>query len=208
MSPTKVLLVDDHPVVRNGIRNLLDNAVGIQVIGEASDGEAALSLAKELEPDVMLLDMELPGLSGNEVAQKMIESGSKTRILALSAHADRRYIQELLASGAAGYLVKDEIPDTIVEAIRGVARGEDGWVSRKVAAQLSTWMKEEDESPLTPREIEVLKGVVSGKTNQEIAQELNISDKTVEKHLDGIFNKLNVTSRTEAAVHAVREGWL
>lgn len=208
MSPTRVLLVDDHPVVRNGIRNMLDKAVGIEVIGEASDGEEALRLAIELEPDVMLLDMELPGLPGNEVAEKLLDTGSTTRILALSAHDDKHYIQELLSNGASGYLVKDEIPDTIIEAIRGVARGEGGWVSRKVAARMSTWMKEEDETQLTSREVQVLRGVVSGKTNQEIAQELNISEKTVEKHLDGVFNKLEVTSRTEAAVHAVREGWL
>lgn len=208
MSPTRVLLVDDHPVVRNGIRNLLDKAVGIDVIGEAIDGEEALRMATELEPDVMLLDMELPGLTGDQVALKMLESGASTRILAFSAHDDRHYIQELLSNGASGYLVKDEIPDTIIEAIRGVARGEDGWVSRKVAARMSTWMKEDEETPLTSREVEVLKGVVAGKTNQEIAQELNISEKTVEKHLDGVFGKLNVTSRTEAAVHAVREGWL
>jgi len=208
MSPTRVLLVDDHPVVRNGIRNMLDKAVGIEVIGEASDGEEALRLAIELEPDVMLLDMELPGLPGNEVAEKLLDTGSTTRILALSAYDDKHYIQELLSNGASGYLVKDEIPDTIIEAIRGVARGEDGWVSRKVAARMSTWMKEEDETPLTSREVQVLRGVVSGKTNQEIAQDLNISEKTVEKHLDGIFSKLEVTSRTEAAVHAVREGWL
>jgi len=208
MSPTRVLLVDDHPVVRNGIRNMLDKAVGIEVIGEASDGEEALRLAIELEPDVMLLDMELPGLPGNEVAEKLLDTGSTTRILALSAYDDKHYIQELLSNGASGYLVKDEIPDTIIEAIRGVARGEDGWVSRKVAARMSTWMKEEEETPLTSREVQVLRGVVSGKTNQEIAQDLNISEKTVEKHLDGIFSKLEVTSRTEAAVHAVREGWL
>ena len=131
-------------------------------------------------------------------------------ILALSAHDDRMYIQEVLANGASGYLMKEEIPENIVEAVRGVARGERGWVSRKIAAQLTEWMQEDRLTPgeLSARELEVLKGVVDGKTNQEIGLQLGISVKTVEKHLDGVFTKLGVASRVEAAVMAVRGGWL
>lgn len=211
MSKTQVLLVDDHPVVRAGIRNLLERAPDILVVGEASDGAEALRLAKELVPDVILLDMEMPGLNGSEVAQALQASGLQVRILALSAHDDRQYIQELLANGAAGYLIKEEVPEAIVEAVRGVSRGEQGWVSRRVAAQMSNWMREdvqEDRSGLTTREVQVLQAVVGGKTNQEIGLELGISEKTVEKHLEGIFSKLGVASRVEAAVHAVREGWV
>jgi DNA-binding NarL/FixJ family response regulator len=210
MSPTSVLLVDDHPVVRAGIRNLLEHAPDIVVIGEASTGTEALKLVSDLSPDVVLLDMELPGISGNEVAQHLQRNGAATKILALSAHDDRQYIQELLANGAAGYLVKDEVPEAIVEAVRGVSRGEKGWVSRKVAAQMSTWMGGEnrEHNGLTAREIQVLQSVVDGKTNQEIGLTLGISEKTVEKHLEGIFGKLGVASRVEAAVRAVREGWL
>lgn len=210
MVHTSVLLVDDHPVVRAGIRNLLEKAPDIVVVGEASNGTEALKLVKDLSPDVLLLDMEMPGLSGNEVAQQLQKAGAPVKILALSAHDDKQYIQELLANGAAGYLVKEEVPEAIVEAVRGVSRGEKGWVSRRVAAQMSTWMGEDNQehNGLTSREVQVLQAVVAGKTNQEIGLSLGISEKTVEKHLEGIFAKLGVASRVEAAVRAVREGWL
>jgi DNA-binding NarL/FixJ family response regulator len=209
MSATTVLLVDDHPVVRAGIRNLLEKAMDIKVVGEASNGEEALLMVKDLQPDVLLLDMEMPGLKGNEVAQRLQADGAPVRILALSAHDDKQYIQELLANGASGYLIKEEVPDAIIEAVRGVARGEQGWVSRRVAAQMSTWMREDKTNSklgLTGREVQVLRAVVAGKTNQEIGLGLGISEKTVEKHLEGVFGKLKVASRVEAAVHAVREG--
>ena len=211
MAQTRVLLVDDHPVVRKGIHDLLDKAAGIAVVGEASHGAEALQLVEQLSPDVLLLDMELPDMTGNQVISELKARDVSVTVLALSAYADREYIMESLAHGAAGYLVKDEVPENIIEAIRGVARGEQGWVSRQVAAHLTTWMQEKDEKKtqsLTPREIEVLRQVVDGKTNQEIAFALGISEKTVEKHLEGVFARLGVTSRVEAAVHAVREGWM
>lgn len=209
MAAIRVLLVDDHPVVREGIRKLLESQRDITVVGEASEGSQALDMARELSPDVMLLDMELPGIKGTQVAKQLQEEGLSVRVLALSAHDDREYIREVLSFGASGYLVKEEVPETIVEAVKGVAYGEQGWVSRRVAAQMSTWMsggQDEDKSALTPREIEVLKGVVAGKTNQEIGLALGISEKTVEKHLEGVYQKLGVASRVEAAVHAVRQG--
>ncbi len=130
------------------------------------------------------------------------------RVLALSAHEDQEYIKGLLASGAAGYLTKGELPATIVEAVRGVARGEQGWVSRQIAAQMATWSQEGSPqgTTLTEREAQVLRLVVEGKTNQEIGLTLEISEKTVEKHLDSIFTKLGVSSRVEAAVRAVKDG--
>lgn len=209
MTPIRVVLVDDHPVVRAGIRNLLENERDIVVVGETSEGAEVISLVKELAPDILLLDMELPGISGTEVARQLQESEIHVNILALSAYDDKQFIQGLLSSGAAGYLVKDEVPEAIIDAVRGVARGEQGWVSRRIAAQMSNWMKDESDEHmgLTPREMEVLRGVVDGKTNQEIGLTLGISEKTVEKHLDGIFTKLGVASRVEAAVYAVREGW-
>lgn len=211
MCPTKVLLVDDHPIVRTGIRNLLERSTEIDVVGEASDGFEALKLVEELSPDVVLLDMEMPGMNGSEVAIRLKQAGSSVKILALSAHEDKQYIQELLTNGASGYLVKDEAPEAIIEAVRGVARGEQGWVSRKIAAKMTVWLNEDSPAEhmgLTPREVQVLKWVVDGKTNQEIGLELGISEKTVEKHLEGVFSKLGVASRVEAAVHAVREGWV
>lgn len=206
MSKIRVVLVDDHPLAREGLRNLLDKAIDIEVVGEADNGMEALGLVETLKPDVLVLDMEMPGLSGLEVAQQLKSAKSSVRVLALSAHNDKAYIMGLLANGAAGYLVKEEMLQTIVEAVRGVARGEQGWLSRQVSAQISTWTQETQTNSLTPRELEVLALVVEGKTNQEIGLALGISEKTVEKHLVNVFAKLAVSSRVEAAVYAVREG--
>jgi DNA-binding NarL/FixJ family response regulator len=208
MSPIRVILADDHPVVRNGIRHLLEKVIDIEVLGEASTGGEALSLVQEMKPDILLLDMEMPDLNGREVAAKLQQMGSPVKILALSAYDDPVYIRELLESGAVGYLVKEEAPETIVEAVRGVAHGEQGWVSRRIAAQMVSWVRgdEAERSQLTPREVDVLRLVVDGNTNQSIANSLGISEKTVEKYMDAIFTKLNVSSRVEAAVYAVRIG--
>lgn len=210
MSPIRVLLVDDHPVVRSGIRGLLEKAVDIEVAGEASNGEESLRLVAEIQPDVLLLDMELPDIPGIQVARQVQQFHPKVKILALSAHDDSVYVRELLESGAAGYLMKEEAPEAILDAVRGVAHGEQGWVSRRIAAQMASWIQAGDsgKQKLTVREQEVLRGVVQGKTNQSIALELSISEKTVEKYLGSIFAKLEVSSRVEAAVLAVREGWV
>jgi len=210
MTHIRVVLADDHPIVRTGIRNLLEKAPDIEVVGEAHNGDEALRFVKELTPDVLLLDMEMPALKGVDVARQLKGAGLPTRILALSAYDDKQYILGLLAAGAAGYLTKEEVPETIIEAVRGVARGEQGWVSRRVAAQMATWTRGEEThgtmAALTNREMEVLQWVVAGKTNQEIGLALGISEKTVEKHLDAVFKKLGVASRVEAAVLAVKEG--
>jgi DNA-binding NarL/FixJ family response regulator len=151
--------------------------------------------------------MELPGMRGTEVARKLKELKSPVRVLALSTYDNRQYILGLLASGAAGYLIKEEVPETIIEAVRGVARGEQGWVSRRVAAKMTVWMQGDStkEGELTEREVEVLRLVVAGKTNQEIGFALGISPRTVEKHVDSLYGKMGVSSRVEAAVSAVRD---
>jgi DNA-binding NarL/FixJ family response regulator len=207
MSHIRVLLVDDHPVLRVGIRDLLAKAPDIEVIGDAQNGEEALQMVQDLSPDVLLLDMEMPGKGGMEVAQELHEEGSIVHILALSAHNDRQYIEGVLRSGAAGYLVKDEAPDQIVEAVRGVARGEQGWISRQIATKISSWVQNNSIAGpgLTDREAQVLQQLLAAKTNQEIGLAMKISEKTVEKHMEAIFQKLGVSSRTEAAVWAARE---
>jgi two-component system response regulator DegU len=210
MEKIRVMLADDHPIARAGIRKFLNKATDIDVIAEADNGTEALELAKRLVPDVLLLDIELPGVKGMEIAKELQTMNSPVRILVLSTYDDKQFIFGLLGNGAAGYLTKDEVPETIVEAVRGVARGEKGWVSRRVAAIISAWTQTDDVSSknLTPREFDVLKWVVKGKTNQEIGMELGISQKTVEKHLESVFAKLKVTSRVEAAVLAVQEKWV
>ncbi|HEY7507405.1 MAG TPA: response regulator transcription factor [Nitrososphaera sp.] len=207
MADIRVLIVDDHPIICKGIHDLLAPAVGITVVGEAHTGAEALQKIEQLKPDVVLLDMKLPDMSGVEIIKKAYKIGSNARILGLSSYNDREFISQLLTYGAAGYLLKDEMPEEIVEAVRGVAHGEVGWVSRKVAALLSQILLKEQEggTELTSRELDVLNLVVEGKTNNQIGIALGISVKTVEKHLHAIFRKMGVVSRVEAAILAVQE---
>jgi DNA-binding NarL/FixJ family response regulator len=207
MPEIRVLIADDHPIVCKGIRALLESAGEFNVVGEANNGVQALQMIEELSPDVVLLDMEMPDLNGVEVVQQITQRELPVRVLGLSSYDDQQYISQLLALGASGYLIKDEVPEAILEAVRGVARGEKGWVSRRVAARLSQILQDDQESgkEFTPREMEVLRLVVDGKTNAEIGVTLGISEKTVEKHLEALFRKMGVVSRVEAAVMAVRE---
>lgn len=203
----RVIIADDHPVVRSGIRGILERALDIEVIGEASTGKETLDLVNKAVPDVLLLDMELPDMKGVEVAQRLHLSRIAVKILVISAHDDPYLIHELMEAGVMGYLVKEEAPELIVDAVRGIANGEQGWVSRRIAAHMISWVRgnEQGEIKFTRREMEVLRFVTQGKTNQNIAALLGISEKTVEKYLYAIFQKIAVSSRTEAAVYAVRE---
>lgn len=202
----RVLMIDDHPIVRSGIRMLLEKAGNIEVVGEADRGDDAVGLLKRLNPDVLLLDMEMPGKTGVEVAREVEAAHLPVRVLALSAHDDEEYIMNLLANGAAGYLTKEEALDTIVDAVTGVANGEEGWLSRRAAARMATMTRkrQRDIIDLTDREEEVLKLVAEGWTNNRIATELTLSERTVRFHLTNIYDKLGVTSRAEAISWAVR----
>ncbi|CAN5572021.1 response regulator transcription factor [soil metagenome] len=208
MTPIRVVLADDHPIVRTGIRTMLAKATDIIVVAEVGNGPDVLIQLAQMAPDVLLLDMEMPGLSGVEVAQKLKAAKSKVKVLALSAHDDEVYVRSLLANGAVGYLTKEEAPELIVDAVRGIARGEKGWISRRAAAQMLGWTHQQEEVELTDREMQVLKQAALGKTNREIALALGIADKTVEKHMGGVFEKLQVSSRLEAVMSAVKKGWL
>jgi DNA-binding NarL/FixJ family response regulator len=208
MSAIRVILVDDHPVVRNGIRELLKSANDIEIVGEADNGEMALRVVEEAAADVLLLDMELPDIPGTQVALHVKKSHPGLKILSLSAHDDSIYVRQVLELGASGYLMKEEAPEVILEAVRGVAQGQQGWISRSIAAQMAGWMQAGgvEGSNLTRREQETLCLLVQGKTNQAIAVDLKISEKTVEKHIKAIYDKLNVNSRVEAAVIAIKQG--
>lgn len=136
MERIRVLIADDHAIMRVGIRNILSRSEQIQVVGEASNGTEALHLISELDPDVLVLDMEMPVMDGVEVARRLRAERARVHILVLSAYDDRQYILEMLQMGAAGYLIKDEAPEVIVEAVQGIAAGQTGWISRKAAARL------------------------------------------------------------------------
>jgi DNA-binding NarL/FixJ family response regulator len=203
----QVVLADDHWVIRTSIRNSLEKQPDIVVVAEANNGVEALRMVEIYQPDVLLLDMEMPGLTGVEIARKLQEAGSSVRILALSAYTDRHYIEGLLDSGAAGYLIKSETPQTIIKAIRGIARGEKGWISRQVAARMNLWTEaQEEETKLTRQEIVILKLLVAGKTNHDIGVALGVSEKTVRENLERIYHKIGVSSRVAAAMKAVQEG--
>jgi len=207
----RIVLADDHPVVRRGIRSMLEKASDLVVVGEAGGGEEALRLVEHLSPDVLLLDMEMPDISGLEVARRLLADGSPVHVLALSAHDDEQYIFGLLDHGAAGYLTKDEAPSTIVEAVRGVARGEKGWISRRVANKLVRRKRmalEAATSALSDREREVLRLMGRGYNNTRIAETLFISEGTVKNHVTHIYEKLNLRTRAEAVAWAWQHGMM
>lgn len=207
MSRIEVVLVDDHPLVREGVKDLLNADAGIAVVGEACSGAEALALCREMKPDVVVLDIQLPDMTGIEVLDQLELEELPTRVLVFSAHDDLEYIQGMMQKGICGYLLKDEMIGEVVEAVRGVGRGEKGWLSRRIAARMSVSMRKKEDTVklLTGREREVLAELVQGLTNKEIAARLGISEKTVEKHLESIFRSLEIGSRVEAAVWAARK---
>jgi DNA-binding NarL/FixJ family response regulator len=200
-----VLLVDDHPVVRQGLRALLDVQDGITVVGEAGDGPSALSLAVSLEPDVILLDLKLPGLDGIAVLGEL--SDCPSRVLVLTSATDPASASRAMRSGAAGVVYKDIDPDALVHAIRSVHDG-NVLLSAQAAGQLVRSAGRAGASDgidqLTSREREVLAELAKGKSNREIARALTVSEKTVKAHVSAVLAKLGVQDRTQAALVAVR----
>lgn len=212
MTAIKVLLADDHPSLRAGIRQRLEREDDITVVGEAGTGADVLRLVDALKPHVLVLDMQMPDISGVEVASRLRAAGAAVRILALSAHSDQQYITKLLDSGAAGYLLKHEPLETIIAAVRGIANGEEGWLSRDVAASLMKQRRAHavaDDDPLnalSEREREVLIHIGRGRTNQQIAEALFISENTVKKHVNSIYAKIETDNRAGATAFAWRRG--
>lgn len=204
MEMIRVVIADDHQVARRGMRDLLDAQPDITVIGEAADGRSALQLAKQRSPDVLVLDNRMPDLTGVEVLQRLSDADVVIPSVILSATSDSASVRYALAAGAAGYLTKDADMDVIVAAVRGVARGEGGWLSRQAAAQARS--EPAAFKQLTPREREVLRLVTRGWTNAQMADELGISERTVRHHLSNIYDKLEVRSRNALLVWAIDHG--
>ena len=208
-APVRVVLADDHRIVREGIRDRLSAEADIEVVGEAADGREALDLVRRHAPDIVVLDVEMPEMTGVEVARALRDDGAATRVLVLSGYDDAEYVGALLDAGAAGYLTKDESLRSIVEAVRGIAAGEDGWLSRRVAAQVVSLRRQRPEGPpggLTPRETDVLRLVAQGRTNAAAAAALSVSEHTVRNHLANVYAKLEVGNRAEATAWAWRTG--
>lgn len=208
----KLLLVDDHPVVRKGTRELLEGESDLTVLGEAGNGEEAIAQARALRPDVILMDVSMPGMNGIEATKAIKAEHPSIGVLVLTSYDDDAYVFALLEAGAAGYLLKNASEDDLLGAVRAVAAGESALhpsIARKVLERFSvstTPTPPEDE--LSLRELEVLRVAATGRTNKEIARDLDISPRTVQVHLANIFSKLGVGSRTEAVLHGIKRGWI
>jgi two-component system, NarL family, response regulator LiaR len=198
----RVLVADDHAVVRQGLRTFLGLQEDIDVVGEAADGEEALALAERLAPDVVLIDLVMPGVDGIEALRRLRERVPAARAIVLSSFVDDDKLFPAVRAGAAGYLLKDVQPQELVAAIRTV-HGGGALLHPTVAARL---MEELADDPLTPREREVLALIGRGLPNKQIARELGIAEKTVKAHVSAVLAKLGVSDRTQAALYAVREG--
>jgi NarL family two-component system response regulator LiaR len=215
MSKIRVLLADDHVLVRQGTRELLEREEDMEVVAEAGDGEEAVHLATIHRPDIAIMDISMPKLNGIEATKQIKALHPATAVLVLTAYDDDQYVFALLEAGAAGYLLKDVQASELVRAVRSVHQGESVLhpaIARKVInrfAQPTDKHTEEDVfEQLTEREMEVLRLAAKGMTNQEIAGDLVISVRTVQVHLSNVFSKMGVGSRTEAVLFALRKGWI
>jgi DNA-binding NarL/FixJ family response regulator len=203
--PISVLIVDDHPVVRQGLRALLEVQDGIEVAGEAGDGPAALALAADREPDVILLDLKLPGLDGLTVLSELRKRQDKSRVLILTSVTDHSSAAAAVRNGAAGVLYKDVDPDALVRAIRAVHDGHLLLAPEAAGTLLEPAnTRTRGLDALTAREREVLAELAQGRSNREIARALNVSEKTIKAHVSSVLSKLGVQDRTQAALFAVR----
>ena len=207
----KILVADDHPLFRKGIIYMLSSQANMEVVGEANDGFEALELTKEKMPDLILMDIQMPNCNGLEATRLIMQEMPYVKIVMLTFSDDDRSLFEAIKSGAQGYLLKDLEPEDLAEMLRGVFRGEAP-ISRTTASRILREFNRQSRNEsvgakdLTPREIEMLRLVASGASNQEIAEALTITEHTVKNHLRNILDKLHLKNRVQAAVFAVREG--
>lgn len=218
-----ILIVDDHPLFRDGLQQALTLEDDLTVIGQSEDGEDALRAARTLQPDVILLDINLPLMNGLQVARQLKAERTNAAVIVLTAYHDSQQVLHAMRAGAAAYCSKDVTPDELIEIIRDVAgglyvvenermdeRALESWIQSNLEAMSGPYIIDAEEHyiPLSPREMEILQFVTNGLSNKEIAMKLRISQQTVKNHMTSILKKLNVEDRTQAAVNAIRRGWV
>ncbi len=201
----RVVLVDDHAVIRAGLAQLIATAEDIEVVGQAGDGAEAVEQARALTPDVVLMDLQMPGVDGVSATREIVSAGLGVYVLVLTSYSDNERILDALDAGAVGYLLKDADPDDVLSGVRAVARGESP-IHPKAARALLGARSAGGRPQLTAREVEVLRLVRDGLANKQIARELEISERTVKAHLTSAFSRIGVTDRTQAALWAQRNG--
>lgn len=207
----KVLLADDHTILREATAELVDHQPDMQVVGQAGTGQETLEAIAVLRPDVVVMDIAMPRIDGLQATGNIVTNYPETRVLVLSAHEDAEHVISLLRAGATGYLHKTVSLNELLEAIRSTSRGESV-LPPSIASVVVKYLSGGESAPqkveITEREVEVIRLVAQGMTNDQIAQQLHLSKRTIEAHLTHIFNKLNVCSRTEAALIAQKRGWI
>lgn len=209
---TRIVLADDHGIIRAGIRNLLDQEQNLEVVGEASDGREVIRLNQDLEPDVLIMDITMPNLNGIDATRQIISKNPETKIIALSMHSDHHFVAEMLQAGASAYLLKDCVYDELVQAIQLVCQGKT-YLSPEIASILVKDYRSQAQQKvaassvtLSPREREVLQLLAEGHSTKAIAEKLFLSVKTIEAHRSQIMKKLNTNSVAELTKYAIREG--
>jgi DNA-binding NarL/FixJ family response regulator len=218
-----VLIVDDHPVFLQGLRRILESEKDIEVVGAASDGERALEMARELAPDVVLLDINLPSINGMQVTRQLKADTPSIAVILLTAYHDEDQVLHAIRAGASAYYAKDVKPETLLDAIHQVSQGlyviEENilskpelaeWITARFAEFDRFWEENEQLmfTPLSPREMSILNLIARGMSNKEAAAELGISYQTVKNHMTSILRKLAVNDRTQAAIYALHRGWI
>ena len=210
MSPIRVLIADDHPIVRDGLRTLIHSEPGLELVGEASNGAEAVAMARTLHPDVILMDLVMPGMDGLEAIQQIKRTEAPASILVLTSFSEEDKVFPAIKAGALGYLLKDSTPQQLLQAIYDVHRGQAS-LHPSIALQVIREINRPSdlplaEEPLSERELEILRLLAQGLTNQEIAARLVRSELTIRTHVRNILSKLHLANRTQAALYAIREG--